>query len=223
MSREFDVLNAKYILTFASVFVLFIHMMDPTHRHHRRSIRLKGYDYSRTGAYFVTICTQNRDCIFGNVVDGAMVLNDAGMIAGDEWVKSANIRVEIEMDVFVVMPNHLHGIVIIQRDETRRGDRPVAPTADATKPPVNHMTSGPRPGSIGSFVAGYKSAVTRRINHLYDTPGRKIWQRNYYERIIRNQNELKRIREYIINNPQQWEFDRNHPAGGPNASRLNGG
>ena len=91
--------------------------------HHRRSMRLQGYDYSSPGAYFVTICTQNRECLFGEIVARKMVLNDAGKIVADEWIKTGDIRDEIELDAWVVMPNHFHGIVMI-----RRGDRPVAPT-----------------------------------------------------------------------------------------------
>lgn len=115
--------------------------------HHRRSIRLKRYDYSRAGAYFVTVCTQNRECVFGEIIDGEMALNDIGKIVADEWMKTGAIRNEIELDKWVVMPNHFHGIVMI-----RRGDRPVAPTP-TTLP-------GPRPKSIGSLMSGFKSAVT---------------------------------------------------------------
>jgi REP element-mobilizing transposase RayT len=163
--------------------------------HHRRSIRLKGYDYSQAGAYFVTICTQNRECLFGDVLNGEMVLNDAGKIVADEWMRTGEIRDEIELDEWVVMPNHFHGIVMI-----RRGDRPVAPTLP-----------GPRPKSIGSLMSGFKSAVTKRINDIRNSPGAKIWQRNYYEHIICNENELNSIREYIVNNPLKWEFDRENP------------
>jgi REP element-mobilizing transposase RayT len=128
-----------------------------------------------------------------------MVLNDTGKIVADEWMKTGEIRDEIELDEWVVMPNHFHGIVMI-----RRGDRPVAPT------PM--PLPGPRPKSIGSLMSGFKSAVTKRINEIPKTLGKKIWQRNYYEHIIRNENELNRIREYIQNNPVKWEFDRENPA-----------
>ncbi len=159
---------------------------------------MKGYDYSRAGAYYVTICTQNRECLFGEITDGQMVLNDAGKIVADEWMKTGEIRNEIELDEWVVMPNHFHGIVMI-----RRGDPPVAPTP--------RPLPEPRPKSIGSLMSGFKSAVTKRINEIRKTPGMKLWQRNYYEHIIRNQNELNRIREYIANNPMKWEFDRENP------------
>jgi len=165
-------------------------------QHRRRSIRLQGYDYSRSGAYFVTICTQNRTCLFGRIIDGKMELNDAGRMVADEWMKTATIRNEIALDAWVVMPNHFHGIVVITNDGT--GDRPVAPT-------------GPRPRSLGALMAGFKSAVTKRINESRRTPGAKLWQCNYWEHIVRNENELNKIREYISNNPAQWAIDRENP------------
>ena len=112
-------------------------------------------------------------------------------------MKSSSIRNEIELDIFVVMPNHMHGIALI-----RRGDRPVAPT---------RPTSGLKPGSVGSFIAGFKSAVTKRINEIRRTPGVKLWQRNYYEHIIRNEEDLASVREYIVNNPIKWELDEENP------------
>jgi REP element-mobilizing transposase RayT len=174
----------------------------PASRPNRRSIRLTGYDYTQPGAYFVTICTQDRACLSGEVVDGVMVLNAIGQIVDDEWRLSATLRNEIELDECVVMPNHVHGIVVI--DTTRRGDRPVAPT-------THGVTCGPKPRSLGAFIAGFKSTVTKRINEMRNTPGVSVWQRNYYEHIIRNDESLNSIREYIINNPLQWELDRENP------------
>jgi REP element-mobilizing transposase RayT len=220
---------------------------DPV-KHHRWSIRLKGYDYSLAGAYFVTICTQNRLCLFGNIVENQMRLNDAGEIVANEWMKTAEIRNEIELDEWVVMPNHFHGIVVITNSENMthcRGDRPVAltdkpfaqmgkpggqtdkPFAPTDKPgdaisgdrpvaPTDNpvaitdnrvVPTGPRSRSIGAVMAGFKSAVTKRINELHTTPGAKLWQRNYREHIVRNETELDRIREYIRNNPAQWSLD----------------
>ena len=172
--------------------------------HHRRSIRLKNFNYAQNGVYFVTLCTYNQECSFGNVIDGKMVLNDAGRIAVDEWKKSAIIRNEIELDEFIVMPNHIHGIVIIVK--SCRGDRPVAPTKPIA--PMNkYKPNGPPPKSIGSLIAGFKSAVTKHINENRGTPGMPVWQRNYYEHIIRNKNEWYRIREYIRRNPERWGLD----------------
>jgi len=163
--------------------------------HHRRSIRLQGYDYSLAGAYFITICTKNRECLFGEIITNEMSLNNFGMIARDEWIKSTAIRFEIELDEFVVMPNHFHGIVVIQG----RGDRPVAPT---------EHRPGPQPRSIGALVAGFKSAVTKNINEIRTTPGLPVWQRNYYEHIIRDEKSYLRIAEYIVNNPLNWQQDQ---------------
>ena len=167
-------------------------------KHYRRSLRLQGYDYSQDGAYFVTICTHNRECLFGDIADGEMVFNDYGKIVKEEWLKSSEIRREISLDEHIVMPNHFHGIVII-----RRGDWPVAPTTITT--------NGPKSGSIGSFVVGFKSAITRRINDRRKTPGVPVWQRNYYEHVIRDDDDLNRIREYIKGNPVQWAEDEENP------------
>ncbi len=181
---------------------------DPE-KHHRRSIRLQGYDYSQAGAYFVTICTYQRECLFGDVVGGQMALNAHGRIACEEWGRSAQMRREIQLDEFVVMPNHVHGIVII-RDEPH----PIVEAYDvgATgRSPLRTARPGPPKRSLGSFIAGFKSAATQRINHLRGTPGLPVWQRNYYEHIIRNEEELNRIREYIHNNPLRWHLDRENP------------
>ena len=182
---------------------------DPL-RHHRRSIRLKGYDYTRPGAYFVTICTHDRICLFGDVVNGRMELNEYGQIVREEWFRSAEIRREIELypDEFVVMPNHLHGIVWIV-PVGAMGPSPQPERPESTRP------HGPAPRSLASFVGGFKSAVTRQINLRRGTPGARVWQRNYYEHIIRNGRALNAIRRYIRYNPLRWEMDQNHPGRGP--------
>ena len=183
-------------------------MCDMTYNseiHHRRSIRLQGYDYSQPGAYFVTICVHDRECLFGEIVDGVMVRNDFGRIVTEEWTRSAELRSEIELDNCVIMPNHFHGIAIFVENtdggDECRGDRPVAPTVP-----------GPRPKSLGAMMAGFKSAVTKRINELRDAPGVPVWQRNYYEHVIRDEADYNRIAEYISTNPQRWIEDKLHPA-----------
>jgi putative transposase len=209
--------------------------------HHRRSIRLKGFDYSRPGYYFITLCCYSRECLFGEINEGKMMLNEYGKIARDEWVQSANIRREIELDEFVIMPNHFHAIVKIIDIENRcdrRGDRPVAPTEISQQQPVAPTEisqqqpvapteiskqppvapteisqqslvapTGPKPESIGSLIAGFKSSVTTKINQLRNKPGEPVWQRNYYERIIRDDKSLKIVRYYIVNNPYRWRLD----------------
>ncbi|RME13326.1 MAG: transposase [Ardenticatenia bacterium] len=186
---------------------------DPN-RHHRRSIRLKGYDYTQPGAYFVTICTHERAHLFGRVVDGEMVLNAWGEIVRDEWFRTADIRANVELyaDEFVVMPNHVHGIIwIVETDETDVGaTRQVAPTNRRVAP--TDRPRGPVSGSLGAIIGQYKSAVTRRINIQRNTPGGRVWQRNYYEHIIRTERALHAIRRYIADNPRRWHLDRHNPA-----------
>ncbi|MBI4776817.1 MAG: transposase [Deltaproteobacteria bacterium] len=167
-------------------------------RHNRRSIRLSGYDYSRAGLYFVTICAWNRECLFGHVVNGQMVLDDSGRTVMSQWLNTPVLRPNAALDEFIVMPNRVHGIVVILK--RGRGVLQYAPT-------------GPRSPSqtIGAVLRGFKSATTKQINESRNTPGGRVWQRNYYEHIIRNDDELNRIREYIVDNPAQWETDRENP------------
>jgi len=169
---------------------------DPD-KHQRRSIRLREYDYAQAGAYFVTIVTRDRACLFGEVVNGEMRPNQLGLIVVDEWDRSSRIRQELETDAFVLMPNHIHGVVFINGGVGATGRSP--------------LHSGPLRRSLGAFVAGFKSVVTKRVNELRATPGAPVLQRNYYEHIVRGENELNRIREYIANNPLQWEIDRENP------------
>ncbi len=165
----------------------------------------------------VTICTHARAPLFGRVVDGEMVLNAYGTIVREEWFRSAEIRAEIELfpDEFVVMPNHIHGIVWIVTTDDMVGATGRSPLqrAHGHAPLPPH---GPAPRSLGSFIAGFKSAVTKRINARRGTPGACVWQRNYYEHIIRNDGALNAIRRYIIDNPLRWHLDRYNPdATGP--------
>ena len=271
-------------------------------KHHRRSIRLKGYDYAGIGAYYVTICVWGRECLFGEIIDNKMVLNEFGRIVSDEWAITPEKRINIILDVFVVMPNHLHGIFIITENRggitldgkagKSYGDDPgcagenhagnprckgvlhvddpgyagenhagnprckgvlhvddpgyagenhagnprckgvlhvddpgyagenhagnprckgvlqYAPTSMSS-----HTSGGLRSPSqtVGAIVRGFKGAVTKRVNQLCGAPGSPVWQRNFYERIIRNQDEFDRIRRYIINNPTNWNKDIEHP------------
>lgn len=188
---------------------------DPN-RHHRRSIRLKGYDYTQPGAYFVTICTHDRACLFGEVVEGVMRLNAWGEIVREEWFRTAQLRpyVVLHEDEFVVMPNHVHGIIwIVGRVGATRQ---VAPTRVVPTSPA-----GPDAGSIGAIIGQFKSAVTKRINAYWGIPGARIWQRNYYEHIIRTERALNAIRRYIAENPLRWHLDRyNAAAIGPDPQAI---
>jgi REP element-mobilizing transposase RayT len=170
-------------------------------RHHRRSVRLKGYDYAGSGAYFVTICTQNHECLFGEIRDGRMILNDAGRMVQSLWDELPRHFPNVELDTFVVMPNHVHGIIWII--DVGRGTACRAPTVERFGQPVAH--------SLPTIIRSFKSAVTKCVNAQRGTPGLPIWQRNYYEHIIRNDDELNRICEYIVNNPARWDNDVENP------------
>jgi len=203
--------------------------------HHRRSIRLKGYDYTQPGAYFVTVCSYQREEIFGEISNDGMRLSSIGKIVQTEWFHSAEIRKEIRLfeDEFVVMPNHIHGIVWIVENEIVGADgvrpvvrpvvRPDGARLEGIRPdgarPIRNEDAchGPlrrAPRSLSSFIAGYKAAVTSQAGRELNAAN--IWQRNYYEHIVRNENELKNFWNYIDTNPLRWEKDQLYPAALPN-------
>ncbi|PXF56977.1 MAG: hypothetical protein C4B58_11525 [Deltaproteobacteria bacterium] len=171
--------------------------------HHRRSIRLKGYDYSQTGAYFVTICTQNRECLFGKIVDKEMILNDPGRMVEKWYRELENKFADIVCDQCTIMPNHIHFVI-----QTGVGaDLRVCPdTGEHIGSPLHTVIQWFKTMTTNEYIRGVKQ------NGWSTFPG-KLWQRNYYEHIVRNENELNRIREYIVNNPLQWELDRENPNG----------
>ena len=180
-------------------------------KHHRKSIRLAGYDYSQAGLYFVTICCEDKICRFGQVKNGTMVLNEYGQIANDEWLKTAQIRPHVQLHEFVVMPNHIHGI--IQLLDIGRGELHSPNTNELHSPDNNWgVCKTPLRGpsqTIGAIVRGYKSSVTKQINLLCAIDASiKLWQRNYHDHIIRNEQSYQRISEYIINNPTKWKDDK---------------
>ena len=169
-------------------------------KHNRRSIRLKNYDYSQKGIYFVTICTQNRACLFGKILDGIMELNEYGIIIRNEWVKLAITRDEIELDEFVVMPNHFHGIMAFTELVGAIRELPL------------HMTQIQRRNmGLPKIIGRFKMLSSKQINILRKTPGTKIWQRNYWEHVVRDEIELNRIRKYTKENPIKWKTDRLYP------------
>lgn len=167
----------------------------------RHSIRLKGYDYRRAGAYFVTIHITRDACLLGEVTDSIMHLNNLGQMIEEEWLRSAEIREEIELDLYAVMPNHFHAIVWIH-DVGAAGVPPVE--FDNSNHPVLHGKS------LGALIGGFKRATTKRINEIRQTPGAQLWQRNYYERIVRSDNELRAIQQYILDNPLKWQLNRDN-------------
>ena len=176
-------------------------------KHHRKSIRLVGYDYSQAGLYFVTICCEDKICRFGHVENGTMVLNEYGQIANDEWLKTAEIRPNVKLHEFVVMPNHIHGI--IQLLDIGRGELH-SPNTNELHSPNNNLGVYKTPlrddnwgvcktplrspsQTIGALVRGYKSSVTKQLGLLgFDE---KLWQRNYWEHIIRNEQSYQTISE----------------------------
>ncbi|MCP4724807.1 MAG: transposase [bacterium] len=168
----------------------------------RRSTRLKEYDYSQAGGYFITICTYNRECIFGDINDGEMHLNEFGRVVKKEWVKSQKIRREIQLDEYTIMPNHFHAILHIENstdeNDSIRANR---------RSPLRVDTVKMEKKSLSSLVAGFKSNVTIYINKIRQTPGMHVWQRNFYEHVIRDEEDLNKIRQYILDNPQKWEQD----------------
>ncbi len=219
-------------------------------KHHRRSIRLKGYDYSQPGAYFVTICAQNREHMFGEVVGGEMRLNDAGRMVERWWLKLNDKFPNVRTDVYVIMPNHFHGIVVIVNDAntgagthadggTHTGvplrdgagggagagvgaDPRVCPGAGAHADGGAHADEGAHTGvPLPTVVQWFKTMTTNEYIRGVKTLGwmpfpRRLWQRNYYEHIVRNDRALNAIRRYITNNPLRWDMDRYNPqAKGP--------
>jgi putative transposase len=204
--------------------------------HHRQSLRLAGYDYAKEGSYFITICCAKRSPLFGEITqEGQMVLNTFGQIAHDEWVNTLNIRNNIELDAFVIMPNHIHAIIHIRRSgelhsPNGRGESnsPLTEKGECNSPqryekgecdsrrryelgecnspqhsPLRFVSPS---NTVGAIVRGYKSAVTKQLNQLHI--GCEVWQRNYFEHIIRNDLAYKRISEYIKNNPAKWAQDK---------------
>jgi REP element-mobilizing transposase RayT len=161
--------------------------------HRRHSIRMKGYDYSQAGMYFLTICTHGRTCLFGEIENNIMRPNDAGNTVQATWETLPEHYAHVTLDVFVVMPNHVHGIVALN-----------ASARDSLESAVTARYG------LSEIVRAFKAFSARRINNQQQTHGSRIWQRNYWEHIVRNDIELKNIREYIQTNPAQWELDELH-------------
>jgi REP element-mobilizing transposase RayT len=185
----------------------------------RQTVRLPEHNYGARAGYFVTLCTAERACIFGEIHDGALSLSETGTIVGEEWRRTADLRPNVVLDAFVVMPNHVHGILFLARpsvqvdrqaltdglpssQEVQRASQRLAPTMPS------------RAGSLGTIVGQFKSAVTKRVSALAGEPV-VIWQRNYHEHIIRDRADLDRIRRYISENPARWPEDPENPVNQP--------
>lgn len=178
----------------------------------RRSIRLPTYDYSQGGWYFVTICTQNFRCDFGNIVNAEMELSSIGQMVDQEWQGLKNRFFSIDLGEYIIMPNHLHGIVVIKDDSNFVGAGlvPAHGQGDHKGRPYNKC-----PVFLGDIIGAFKSITTHECIYGIKTKNwprfdKRFWQRNYYEHIIRNEESLDKIREYILKNPENWEYDRNN-------------
>ena len=177
--------------------------------HHRRSIRLKGYDYTLEGAYFVTLTAWQRECTFGRIQEGKVVLSEVGKLIENCWLRLEQ-AFTIQLDVWVIMPNHFHGILCIQ--DSRTSKTTTRTSYNECKSFSINASSKGRPigtesGSLGAILQNFKSVSTRKCNQLRSTPGAQFWQRNYYERIIRDEEEWEKIRLYIQENPIRWTED----------------
>jgi putative transposase len=190
-------------------------MTSDSDQHHRRSIRLPAYDYSAPGAYFITIVTHGRICLFGDVINGQMRLSDRGLIAEDCWRDIPDHFPHIELGAFVVMPNHIHGILILH--DRADGAAIVSPPVGATQwvaPTTGGVNptrpNGPKRGSVGAIIGAYKMAVTRAVVRRFGGVPH-IWQRNYYEHVVRDDEDHNRIYLYIESNIVNWAEDEENP------------
>ena len=175
---------------------------DPE-KHDRGSIRLPRFDYSSAGAYYVTICVAGRRCIFGEIVDGVMRPNENGLIVAGQWAGLPNHYPHVSLDAFVVMPNHVHGIVCL-------ADKSQLPVGAGLKPARASPSTNQRHG-LPEIIRGFKTFSSRIISQLRRTPGVPVWQRNYYEHVVRGEDDLNAIRRYIVENPLKWAEDPENP------------
>jgi REP-associated tyrosine transposase len=185
--------------------------------HHRRSIRLKDHDYSSSGAYFVTICTAQRECLLGSIMEEEVHLSGAGSIAVACWNEIASHFSHVALDAFVAMPNHVHGILVIKADVGARSPRPGAFASEApgTGPsppaPPGAETAPLQVPGLGRMIAYFKYQSAKQINVTRGTPGAPVWQRNYYDHVLRNETDLNATRQYIADNPARWADDPDNP------------
>ncbi len=177
----------------------------------RRSVRMRTYDYATAGIYFVTVCTHGKRCVLGRVTNDRVVLSRIGAIVDECWRAIPEHFAGVELHEFVVMPNHLHGLIIL----------PEAPRAQHAVPLRNKDVLAPersfgamRPGELSAIVRSFKSACTKRVNRLRRTSGRTLWQRGYYEHVVRDADDLEQLQRYIIENPLSWVLNRENPLRG---------
>lgn len=170
-------------------------MADANYGQNRHPVRLQCYDYSQNGAYYFTICTQKRECLFGQIEGNAITLTDAGRALNSAWMSLPSHYAHVMLDEAVIMPNHFHGIVFLQDIEG---------VAQLDSPE-------PKRHTLSEIIRNLKTYSAKEINGICQTPGRRVWQRSFWERVLRNESELLRVREYIGNNYLQWHLDRLNP------------
>ncbi len=195
-------------------------MVPDPHVHHRRSVRLRGHDYRLPGAYFVTLCSHGHEELFGTLLCGQLRPSPVGELVAVTWTWLGNRDSGVRLGPWVLMPNHLHGIVELAQDRSSRGEEAERPNllhsqtlASASSPLRVRRT---QPGSLPAIIQLYKAESTRRVNRLLrlEGSGNHIWQRNYYERIIRSDREYRAVVEYILSNPAQWAADHENQSRG---------
>jgi putative transposase len=179
----------------------------------RRSLRLPGYDYTQPGAYFVTMVTQERAMILGKISDACVQLSPLGMIVEEELIRTQQIRPDVEIDAYIIMPNHIHAIFVINENSlTHHEAERQSKKSDSDNVGAHSCAPLRRPSrSLGSIIAGFKSVTTKRCNILRQTYNASIWQRSFHEHIVRSEADLNAIRAYIEANPLQWGQDRENP------------
>ena len=177
-------------------------------RPQRKSPRLQGYDYSQEGAYFVTICTYQRIHLFGDVVNGEMQFSDLGQIAHRLWATISDHRSNVVLDGYVVMPNHMHGIIFINSQQSSSQITVGMRRASSDVPLPQKLDNGARSRTLGTIIGAYKSVVTRTINRQMGLRSPMIWQNSFHDHIIRNEQALNHIREYVYTNPSRWAEDK---------------
>lgn len=177
----------------------------------RQSIRLKRYDYSSPGAYCITICIQNRACLLGEIHRGVVQLSDAGRMVQQAWLQLPERFPQIALDAFVIMPNHIHGILVL----TNPVGASLVGDQNGGRAPTRDAPTESRP-ILGEVVGAFKSITTHEYaiavhHHNWEPFDKRLWQRNYYEHIVRSEERLQTLREYILNNPTSWELDQLYP------------
>ncbi|HHT9108722.1 MAG TPA: transposase [Candidatus Wunengus sp. YC64] len=174
------------------------------------STRLKDYDYSRNGAYFVTVCTKNSMHLFGSIVDQKLIPNRQAEVITECWLGLPAHYTNCVLDKFIIMPNHVHGIIIIDNEIAETGLKLNNTIVETGLKPVSTAGWGTKPYSLSEIIRGFKTFSARRINEYQNTRGKAFWQSRFYDHIIRNREELNRIRQYIIENPLKWELEKNN-------------